>query len=167
MMKIGLTCGAFDLCHAGHMMMFKEAKQHCNFLIVGLQDDPSVTDAEYRGKKKAKPIMPLDERLEILKGIRYIDKVFIYTTEEDLKIKLQVHEHDVRIVGHDWLLKKFTGYELKKEIFYNSRPHNLSTTELKKRIVERYLYDVEDPFNVTNDFKNGFQNCKEELRKLL
>lgn len=138
MMKIGLTCGAFDLCHAGHMMMFKEAKTKCNFLIVGLQDDPSVTDSSYRGKKKAKPIMPLDERLEILKGIRYIDKIFIYTTEEDLRIKLQVYEHDVRIVGADWMGKQFTGWDFEKQVYYNSRTHMLSTTELKERIIQRY-----------------------------
>ena len=67
-MKKGFTCGAFDLCHAGHMLMFKEAKEHCDYLVVGLQDDPSVTTAEYRGKKKNKPIMSLAERRIILEG---------------------------------------------------------------------------------------------------
>src|SRR3989338_8857593 len=83
-MKKGFTCGAFDLCHAGHMLMFKEAKEHCDSLAAGLKDDPSVTTAESRGKKKNKPIMSLAERRIILEGIRYIDDIAVYRTEEDL-----------------------------------------------------------------------------------
>lgn len=165
----GLTCGAFDLCHAGHMQMFKEAKTKCQFLIVGLQDDPSITDAAYRGKKKARPIMPLIERLEILKGVRYVDEVFVYTTEEDLYIKLQAHDHDLRIVGADWEGKKFTGWDLGKEVYYNSRSHSLSTTELKRRIVERYI-EMADKMrwpSVTTDYMNGWDALKEKIRSLL
>src|SRR3989344_4816947 len=83
-MKKGFTCGAFDLCHAGHMLLFKERKEHCGCFGVGLQDDPSVREAEYRGKKKNKPIMSLRERRIILEGIRYIDEIPVYRTEEDL-----------------------------------------------------------------------------------
>lgn len=131
---IGITCGAFDLCHAGHMMMFSEAKLFCDYLIVGLQDDPSVTDASYRGKKKAKPIMSLKERLIILDSIKYIDEIFLYTTEENLLQQLKKHPHDIRIIGADWKGKKFTGSDLGAKVIYNSRNHGFSTTELRQRI---------------------------------
>src|SRR5688572_17393525 len=84
-MKIGFTCSAFDLCHAGHMLLFKEAKDHCDYLIVGLQEDQSVDNhinMQYRGKLKPKPIMSLDERKVILQGIKYIDEIFLYRNEE-------------------------------------------------------------------------------------
>lgn len=132
--KRGLTCGAFDLCHAGHMLMFREAKTVCDYLIVGLQIDPSVTDESYRGKKKSPPVMSAEERLIILEGIKYIDEIFIYTTEEDLLNELKAREFDVRIIGADWQGKRFTGDDLGKEVFFNTRPHGYSTTELKTRV---------------------------------
>ena len=135
-MKKGFTCGAFDLCHAGHMLMFKEAKEHCDYLVVGLQDDPSVTEAEYRGKKKNKPIMSLAERRIILEGIRYIDEIAVYRTEEDLYELLKKIKPDVRIIGADWKGKEFTGHDLPMEVYYNSRDHGFSTTELRRRIRE-------------------------------
>jgi glycerol-3-phosphate cytidylyltransferase len=76
-MKKGFTCSAFDLCHAGHVLMLKDAKEHCDYLIVGLQDDPSGTDSSYRGKKKNRPIMSVAERRIILEGIRYVDEVIV------------------------------------------------------------------------------------------
>ncbi|MCR4280882.1 MAG: adenylyltransferase/cytidyltransferase family protein [Candidatus Kaiserbacteria bacterium] len=134
--KMGITAGAFDLCHAGHMLMFKEAKEHCDYLVVGLHDDPSIEPAEYRGKKKNKPIMSLEERRIILEGIRYIDEVVIYRTEEDLYELLKKIKPDIRIIGADWKGKEFTGHDLPIEVYYNSRDHGFSTTELRKRIRE-------------------------------
>ena len=110
---IGFTCGAFDLCHAGHFLMFKEAKEECDYLIVGLQTDPSMDRPE-----KNKPVMSLDERLEILSGIKYIDEIVIYDTEKDLYQYLQENQKkiDLRFVGADWKGKAFTGYDLPVEL---------------------------------------------------
>lgn len=137
--KVGFTAGAFDLCHAGHMLVFKEAKEVCQYLIVALQEDPSITSAEYRGKKKNTPIMSLEERRIILEGIKYIDEIVIYQTEEDLYKLLVDLKPDVRIIGADWKGKNFTGHDLPMEVFYNSRGHNFSTTALRERIYEAEL----------------------------
>lgn len=133
--KVGITVGAFDLCHAGHMLVFKEAKEHCDYLKIGLQEDPSVTDATYRGKKKNRPIMSLEERRIILESIKYIDEIaFTYTGEEDLYEKLKTTPFDVRIIGADWKGKQYTGYDLPGEMYFNSRNHTYSTSELRERI---------------------------------
>jgi len=139
--KRGVTVGAFDLCHAGHTLMFKECKEICEYLIVGLQDDPSV-DAEYRKKEKEgqvknAPIMSIEEREIILEGIKYIDEIFIYTTEADLYEKLEKLDYDVRILGADWEGKKYTGWDLPHTPYFNKRDHSYSTTELRSRIYEQ------------------------------
>ena len=133
---IGFTCGAFDLCHAGHMLMFKEAKEKCNHLIVGLQEDPSLDNGMYRDKNKNKPVMCLKERKIILNGLKYIDEIFTYKDEKDLYKKLRKLKYDVRIIGRDWKGKKYTGYDLPHKIYYNSRSHSYSTSELRKRVAE-------------------------------
>lgn len=143
-MKKGITFGAFDLCHAGHMAMFKEAKEQCDYLIVGLQADPSETPAEYRGKQKKKPIMSLEERKIILEGIRYIDEIVTYKTEEDLYRLLQQLKPDIRIIGADWEGKKFTGWDLPMAVYYNTRNHGFSTSELRKRVYEAEKLVVDD-----------------------
>ena len=132
--KIGFTCGAFDLVHAGHMLMFKEAKEQCEFLAVGLQIDPSIDRPD-----KHKPIQSVEERKIILEGIRYIDAIFEYKTEEGLYkiLKETQDEIDIRIVGADWKGKKFTGYDLPIKIYFNSRNHKYSSSELRKRIIEQ------------------------------
>jgi glycerol-3-phosphate cytidylyltransferase len=134
--KVGITVGAFDLCHAGHILVFKEAKTVCDYLIVGLQDDPSVTGAEYRGKKKNVPIMSLEERKIILEGIKYIDEVVVYRTEEDLYQLLVGLKPDIRIIGADWKGKEYTGHDLPIEMYFNSRGHSFSTTALRERVYE-------------------------------
>lgn len=134
--KIGITAGAFDLCHAGHILMFKEARSVCDHLIVALHEDPSVESAEYRGKKKNKPIMSVEERTIILEAIRYIDEVIPYKTETDLYNLLVELKPDVRIIGEDWDGKMYTGHDLPIEMFFNTRGHHFSTTELRERIAE-------------------------------
>ncbi len=134
--KVGITAGAFDLCHAGHMLVFKEAKTVCDYLIVALQDDPSLTESDYRGKKKNKPIMSLEERRIILEGIRYIDEVVVYSSETELHDLLVGLNPDIRIIGADWKGKEYTGHELPIEMHFNSRGHNFSTTALRERIYE-------------------------------
>ena len=132
--RIGFTCGAFDLCHAGHMLVFKEAKTVCDYLIVFLQDDPSVDSAEYRGKQKNKPIMSLEERRIILESVKYVDEVITYTNEADLYEKLKNLKADIRIIGADWKGKPFTGHDLPFEVYYNTRGHNFSTSALRDRV---------------------------------
>lgn len=134
--KVGITAGAFDLCHAGHILVFKEAKEVCGYLIVALQEDPSVTEAGYRGKKKNVPIMSLEERKIILEGIKYIDEVVVYRTEEDLYKLLVDLKPDIRIIGADWKGKEYTGHDLPIEMYFNSRGHSFSTTALRERVYE-------------------------------
>jgi glycerol-3-phosphate cytidylyltransferase len=132
-MKIGFTCGAFDLCHAGHMLMFKECKEHCDFLIVGLHTDPTIDRPE-----KNKPVQSLEERIIQLEAVKYIDKVITYDTEKDLYEILSTNPHiiDVRIIGADWEGKPFTGHDLPMATVFNSRSHSYSSSNLRKRIAE-------------------------------
>lgn len=131
--KIGVSVGAFDLCHAGHILMFKEAREMCDHLVVGLQSDPSLDRPE-----KNKPIMSLPERRIILEAIRYIDELFVYDTEAQLYDILKKNEYgfDIRIIGADWKGKLYTGHDLPIEMYFNSRDHGFSTTELRRRIYE-------------------------------
>jgi glycerol-3-phosphate cytidylyltransferase len=137
--KIGVTFSAFDLCHAGHMRMLKDAKRQCDYLIVGLQDDPSQDkDEAYRlktgGKPKNRPIMSLEERREIIEGVRYVDEVFVYSTEEDLYRWLTENEYHVRILGSDWEGKPYTGHDLPHLAYFHKRDHGYSTSELRQRV---------------------------------
>ena len=132
-MKKGFTCGTFDLCHAGHMLMFKECKNSCDYLIVGLEVDPSVDRPE-----KNKPVQSLEERRIQLEGVRYIDEIIIYHNEKELYEILSKNEQgiDIRIVGSDWENKPFTGCDLPLPIIFNSRSHLYSSSNLRKRILE-------------------------------
>ena len=131
--KVGITVGAFDLCHAGHVLMFKEAKTVCEHFIVGLHSDPSLDRADTN-----KPIMSLEERKIILEGIRYIDEIFVYDTEAELYEILKKNELgiDIRIIGTDWKGKPYTGHDLPIEMYFNTRDHGYSTTDLRRRIYE-------------------------------
>jgi glycerol-3-phosphate cytidylyltransferase len=128
-MKIGLTCSSFDLFHAGHVLMLEEAKQHCDYLIVALQTDPTVDRPE-----KNKPIQSVYERHVQLKGCRYVDEIIPYSTEKDLLNLLTTVQYDVRILGEEYSEKDYTGRLLGKETYYNKRHHTYSSTELRKRI---------------------------------
>lgn len=134
--KVGFTAGAFDLCHAGHMLVFKEAKGVCGYLIVALQEDPSHTPSDYRGKKKNKPIMSLEERRIILESVKYVDEIVVYNSEQELYDLLVTLKPDIRIIGADWKGKEYTGHDLPIEMYFNSRGHNFSTTALRERIYE-------------------------------
>ena len=133
-MKRGITFGAFDILHAGHCLMLEEAKKHCDYLIVGLQRDPSITSVEYRGKVKNKPIQTIEEREIQLRANRNVDEIIFYNTEEDLYNLLLKIKPDIRIIGIDWKGGKFTGYDLPIEVYYNSRSHSYSSTDLRERI---------------------------------
>jgi glycerol-3-phosphate cytidylyltransferase len=131
-MKIGFVASCFDLFHAGHIMMLKEAKNQCDYLIVGLQTDPTVDRPE-----KNKPIQSIFERHIQLEACKYVDEIVVYATEKDLMDVLQSFPIDVRIVGEEYTHKSFTGKELPIEIYYNKRRHSFSTSELRQRVVER------------------------------
>lgn len=128
-MRIGFTCSTFDLFHAGHIMMLKEAKDQCDYLIVGLQTDPTLDRAE-----KNKPVQSVFERFIQLDACKYVDEVIVYATEKDLLDILQSYDIDVRIIGEEYENKHFTGKELPMEIYFNKRRHSFSTTELRKRV---------------------------------
>ena len=126
---VGFTCGAFDLLHAGHAMMLKEASEQCDYLIVGVQSDPSIDRV---GKNK--PIQGYEERVTMVKAIRYVDEIRTYSTESDLVDLLMDIQPDVRILGADWKGKEFTGHELDIRCYFNSRDHGMSTSELRNRV---------------------------------
>ncbi len=134
-MTVGFTCSTFDLFHAGHIMMLKEAKTRCDYLIVGLQTDPTID----RPKEKNKPIQSVFERYEQLKACKYIDEILVYETESDLVNILLSYPIDVRILGQEYEDRDFTGrYECINrgiEFYFNKREHNFSTTELRQRVV--------------------------------
>jgi glycerol-3-phosphate cytidylyltransferase len=134
--KVGITASAFDLCHAGHILMLKESKTVCDYLIVCLQGDPSQTDSGYRGKQKNKPIMSLEERRIILESIKYVDEIVTYNSEEELYDLLVKLKPDIRIIGPDWKGKPYTGHDLPIPMYFNHRDHDYSTTELRRRIYE-------------------------------
>ena len=128
-MKRGFTCGSMDLLHAGHVLMLKECKQQCDYLIVGLQTDPT-TDRP----NKNKPVETLEERRIRLEGSKYVDEIVIYETESDLYKILQELKPDVRFVAPDHQGKPFTGDDLPIPVIFNSREHKFSSSSLRERI---------------------------------
>ena len=128
-MKIGFTCSCFDLFHAGHVMMLKEAKTQCDYLIVGLQTDPTIDRPH-----KNKPIQSILERYIQLEACKYVDQIVPYATEKDLQDLLTSYAIDVRIIGEEYKNQRFTGYDLPMAVYFNSRQHSFSSTELRERI---------------------------------
>lgn len=128
-MKRGFTCGSMDLLHAGHVLMLKECREQCDYLIVGLQTDPTIDRPE-----KNKPVESLEERRIRLEGCKYVDEIIIYETEADLYKLLQELKPDIRFVGVDHKGKPFTGDDLPIRIVWNSREHKFSSSSLRERI---------------------------------
>ena len=132
-MKIGITCSSFDLFHAGHVKMLEEAKQHCDYLIVALQTDPTIDRPE-----KNKPIQSVVERYVQVNACKWVDEIVPYTTEQDLKDIFMSFNLDCRIIGDEYETIDFTAKDicLKRgiKVIYNSRDHDWSSSELRKRI---------------------------------
>jgi glycerol-3-phosphate cytidylyltransferase len=128
-MKIGFTASCFDLFHAGHVMMLKEAKEQCDYLIVGLQTDPTIDRPT-----KNKPVQSILERFIQVEGCKYVDQIVPYSTEEDLINLLTSYPIDVRIIGEEYRDKQFTGHNLPIAVYFNRRQHNFSTTDLRQRV---------------------------------
>ncbi len=135
-MKVGITFSTFDLFHAGHVKMLEEAKRQCDFLIVGLQLDPSIDRPE-----KNKPVQGLVERYIQVKGCKHVDEIVPYVTEQDLEDILRSFKIDVRIIGEEYRDKGFTGKEYCSqkgiEIYYNTRDHRFSSSGLRKEVKEK------------------------------
>jgi glycerol-3-phosphate cytidylyltransferase len=135
-LKIGITFSTFDLFHAGHVAMLAEAKNHCDYLIVGLQTDPTID----RPDTKNHPIQSIVERQIQLSGSRWVDEIVVYQTEKDLCDILLTLPIDVRILGVEYAEKDFTGrdicYARDIELVFNSRDHSFSSSSLRKRVSE-------------------------------
>lgn len=134
MTKVGFTCSTFDLLHAGHIIMLREAKEHCDYLIVGLQTDPTID----RPGEKNKPVQSLVERYAQLSAVEYVDEIVPYETEQDLIDILTMYHIDMRILGEEYREKDFTGKEVCRkrgiELYFNKRDHRFSTSDLRERV---------------------------------
>ena len=127
--KRGITASTFDLLHAGHILMLKEAKSVCDYLIVALQVDPTDDRPE-----KNRPIQSYYERWVQLSAVKYVDEIIPYTHEHELLTILQNYDIDIRILGDEYEHKMFTGRDLLMEYHFNKRTHGYSSTELRERI---------------------------------
>jgi glycerol-3-phosphate cytidylyltransferase len=126
---IGFTCGAFDLFHAGHIAMLREAKTVCDWLIVGIQTDPTIDRSN-----KNKPIQSIIERQIQVAACRYVDETIVYETEEDLLILLKTLPINIRIAGNEYQNKDYTGRSLNIKTYFNKRDHTFSSTNLRNRV---------------------------------
>lgn len=135
-MLVGFTCSTFDLLHAGHVQMLRDAKAQCDYLICGLQIDPSVDRAE-----KNRPIQTIVERYTQLKAVGYVDEIIPYATEEDLEDILSMYHIDVRILGVEYRDKEFTGKDICRkrdiQLYFNKRDHRFSSSDLRRRVCEK------------------------------
>lgn len=133
--KIGITFSTFDLLHAGHIAMLREAKTQCDYLMVGLQMDPS-TDRP----NKNTPVQSIVERYTQLKGVQYVDEIIPYSSERDVEDILTLYQINVRILGEEYRDKEFTGKDICRkrdiDLYFNKRDHRFSSSDLRKRVCE-------------------------------
>ena len=134
-LKIGIVFSQFDILHAGHIAMLSEAKNHCDYLIAGLQNN-----AQWDRAEKNSPIQSIVERQISLSAVRFVDEIVVYNTEKDLEDILLTLPVDVRILGVEYMEKDFTGRAIcekrKIELVFNSRDHSFSSSSLRKRVAE-------------------------------
>lgn len=142
-MIIGITASTFDLLHAGHVAMLREAKTQCDHLICALQVDPSIDRSE-----KNPPVQTLVERWTQLDGVKYVDEIIPYQTEKDLEDILQMYNLDIRVIGEEYKNGKFTGRAICAargiEIYFNKRDHRFSTSDLRLRVQQAQMLDSKD-----------------------
>lgn len=133
--KIGITFSTFDLLHAGHIAMLREAKDHCDYLICGLQMDPTIDRTD-----KNAPIQTVVERYTQLKGVQYVDEIIPYSSERDVEDILTLYQINVRILGEEYRDKEFTGKDICRkrdiDLYFNKRDHRFSSSDLRKRVCE-------------------------------
>lgn len=133
--KIGIVFSAFDLLHAGHVSMLREAKEQCDYLIAGLQLNPSLDRPS-----KNSPVQTVVERYTQLKAVSYVDEIIPYVSEKDLEDILTMYHIDVRILGEEYREKEFTGKDICRkrgiELYFNKRDHRFSSSDLRSRVAE-------------------------------
>ena len=136
---VGFTCSTFDLLHAGHILMLAECKNICDYLIVGVQSDPTID----RPETKNKPVQSVVERYVQLSAVKFIDQIIVYDTEKDLEDLLMFLPIGVRIIGEEYKDKEFTGKQICEDrdikIWFNSRTHRFSSSELRQRTYQSEL----------------------------
>ena len=131
---VGFTAGNFDIIHPGYVYTFQTAKKHCDYFIVFLQNDPSKDRAN-----KYTPVVPRAERYNALMEMESVDAVYAYQSEEELRNLIDFFKPDVRILGEDYIGKRFTGDDLPPKVIYTSRAHGWSTTKLKNDVTIQTL----------------------------
>ena len=135
-MRVGIVFSAFDLLHAGHVQMLREAREQCDYLIVGLQTDPTIDRPS-----KNSPVQTIVERYTQLKGVKYVDEIIPYGTEADLEDILTMYHIDVRILGEEYRELDFTGKDICKkrgiQLYFNKRDHRFSSSDLRRRVAEK------------------------------
>ena len=135
-MKVGFTASTFDLLHAGHVQMLRDAKEQCDYLICGLQIDPNIDRPE-----KNSPVQTIVERYTQLKAVSYVDEIIPYATEKDLEDILEMYHIDIRILGEEYRDKDFTGKDICRrrsiQLYFNKRDHRFSSSDLRRRVAER------------------------------
>ena len=133
MKVVGFTCSSFDLLHAGHVAMLRDAKAHCDYLICGLQVDPSID----RDNKNS-PVQTVVERYCQLTAVGYVDEIIPYVTEQDLEDILAMYQIDLRILGDEYRDKDFTGKDICRkrgiQLYFNERSHRFSSSDLRQRV---------------------------------
>ena len=134
--KIGITFSAFDLLHAGHIKMLEEAKTVCDYLIVGLQTDPTID----RPDTKNRPVQTLVERYTQLNAVKFVDEIVPYQTEQEVVDILELFEIDIRFLGEEYREKDFSGKDVCRkrgiELHFNKRDHRFSSSDLRKRVAD-------------------------------
>jgi glycerol-3-phosphate cytidylyltransferase len=130
-MKVGFTASCFDLLHSGHIDMLRQAKSVCDYLVVGLQVDPTVDRPS-----KNQPVQSISERFLQLDAVKFIDQIIPYSTERELIDLILLVNPDIRILGKEYEGKQFTGSHIKMDYFFNERKHEYSTSSLRKRVKE-------------------------------
>lgn len=138
--RVGITASCFDLLHAGHYLLLKEAKDNCDILVVALQTDPTIDRPE-----KNRPVQTYEERWIQISGVKYVDFVIKYDTEADLMKILREIYPDIRFLGTDYIGKSYTGEELEIPIKYIDRSHGYSTSDLRKRVMNAELEKLLPP----------------------
>lgn len=135
-MNIGFACGVFDLFHIGHVMMLKECRENCDFLIVALNKSDNFSNEINPGKSK--PIFSIEERIEIVKSCRFVDEVVVYNSEEELYELLKTKNITIRFLGDDYRNRKITGEDLNIPLYYINREHGFSTSKILNKIIQKY-----------------------------
>jgi glycerol-3-phosphate cytidylyltransferase len=133
--KVGFTASAFDLLHAGHVLMLEEAKSICEYLVVGLQLDPTIDRAT-----KNKPVQTVVERYLQLRACKFVDEIIPYVSEKDLEDILSSEPINVRILGEEYKNQDFTGRDICKkrsiDLYFNQRTHRFSSSDLRMRVAK-------------------------------